>query len=138
MDPKAPNEMGQNSFHAFAETNAETCGYDSLGDRIRASMVNTMPSPTTSRPSTTFLPRDQLDAIMTPDSVREELRQSAPHIPEMFRAMYTKAICSPIKPRRKIFTILVLIDQVSVISKFMDGEFTDSSLPVKLLDDGTN
>ncbi|KAE9575650.1 hypothetical protein CGMCC3_g8350 [Colletotrichum fructicola] len=139
MDPKAPNVMGQNSVHAFAETNAETCGYDSLGDWIRASMVNTMPSPATSQPSTTFLPCDYIDTIMTPDLVREELRKSAPHIPEIFRAMYTKAICSPSKSRRKIFAILVLINQVSVISKFMDDDdFRDSSLPFDLPDDGTN
>lgn len=86
-----------------------------------------------------FLPLDALDSIVTRSSIDRELRQSSisdsvsaanicnlqSHDTNHSKDRYTS--------RQKIFAILVLIDEVPLISDFVAEKLTDADLPFEML-----
>ncbi|KAH0443591.1 hypothetical protein CcaCcLH18_00904 [Colletotrichum camelliae] len=118
------------------EANMSTARFSSLSlkEQLQAAMVEEfLPSAPTSRPRRKFLPRDQIEALINRGAVQQELTRSAPHIPRVIRDIYAQAVCST---RRRIFAILVLIDQTSLISGFMGNDLTDSILPISFCSNG--
>ncbi|RYP10806.1 hypothetical protein DL764_000428 [Monosporascus ibericus] len=89
-----------------------------------------------------FIPFDELDCIITPERVKEELRK-LPGIPEGELDKYTAEVWgAPTKrskvrrvmTRRKIFGILALLGKPATILDFVNSGFHDNILPLELID----
>ncbi|CAM1503138.1 Fc.00g079140.m01.CDS01 [Cosmosporella sp. VM-42] len=73
-----------------------------------------------------FLPCRKLEGICNFESVHSELQQCLEEAQALNCAKY---VCGDKEPAREIFAILVLINQVNFIAKFMEAEIHDDDLP---------
>ncbi|KXH67560.1 serine/threonine protein kinase [Colletotrichum salicis] len=85
-----------------------------------------------------FLPFDALRRIVTPSAVQRLLGHAFPHFkPKVINSWVSKISGKPDEvkaqpQRRKIFAILILMEQVKLIEDFIKHNVDDSSLPLEI------
>lgn len=103
-----------------------------LDQRLRAALISSR-----IRPDKKFLPRDDLDRILTYESVHRALEtmpvespsETARQICRTTRAAHTGSTC-----REKLFAIMVLIDTAADMPKLIQEDLFDCDLPFGLED----
>ncbi|RYP92045.1 hypothetical protein DL770_001823 [Monosporascus sp. CRB-9-2] len=107
-----------------------------LEDELRAARI----APHTH--SEGFIPFDELDRIITPERVKQELRK-LPGVPEgeldkftaeIWGAPTEKPKARRVMTRRKLFGILALLGKTATILDFVKSGLYDSILPLELID----
>jgi hypothetical protein len=83
-----------------------------------------------------FLPIDELERIINMEAIQRELLRNGKDASLAQKVWGTKGSKSEMTTRRKIFAILVMVDNVPAITNFIDGGIFDSHLPF-LFRDGT-
>ncbi|KAH7380993.1 kinase-like domain-containing protein [Cadophora sp. MPI-SDFR-AT-0126] len=109
-----------------AERESETKAKHSLGRKIRGAMEES----SWEKEVKEFLPMDKLDLIITRTAVHEELELKNKDL-SLVEEILTKRVSSSgtETTRRKIFAILVLINQITTIDVFVQNEIYDIDLP---------
>jgi hypothetical protein len=139
------NERRRKSINSFLLDDSQH-GLD-LQDRFFEALVKTH------KEKKGFFPRGELSTLVTEDCVFKELTRyfEKTHNEDQVRA-YARNICEEvpqpkeedddrppkIKSFKKIFAILVLIEQTPCISKFLEEDVNDLDLPLRKLEKGGN
>jgi hypothetical protein len=100
--------------------------YQNLGRKIRAALWTSSWESVGRK----FLPIDKLEHIITRKAIRDELERQGTDISlvdKIWEAGQSRT--SSLTTRRKIFAILVLLDQVPAIIDFINEDLFDSDLP---------
>ncbi|KAF5505070.1 putative cyclin-dependent kinase 8 [Colletotrichum siamense] len=91
-----------------------------------------------------FLPKSQLDRLIHPNSVRLELKRQLPDLTEDTIRSYANRICHGraetieesttedlVKSYQKVFAVLVLVNKVNTIERFLEEGLCDADLPLQ-------
>jgi hypothetical protein len=103
-----------------------------LGRRIRAALQTS----SWEKEHRKFLPIDKLESIIDIPVIQDELLRHGKDASLAQKVWGTKGSKSELTTRRKIFAILVMVDNVPAITDFIDEGIFDSHLPF-LFRDGT-
>ena len=103
-----------------------------LGRRIRVALQTS----SWEKEHRKFLPIDELERIINMEAIQRELLRNGKDAGLAQKVWGTKGSKSELTTRRKIFAILVMVDNVAAITDFIDEGIFDSHLPF-LFRDGT-